>query len=238
MAERFMPGEDPIGRGFKWGLHDERPFRRVIGVVEDVRHFGLASAPGAEVYMPQRQYPYYREFALVTRGDGDAAALVPTVRSVVRELAPTVPLYRINTMGEVIAASVMLERRAAWTLGAFAVTAILLACIGLYGVLAYAVSGRRHEIGVRMALGARGGDVVRMVLRQGLGVAVAGLATGLVAAGLLSRAIAGALHGVAAIDPFTYGGVALLLLLMAVLATLVPARRATRIDPIRALRED
>jgi ABC-type antimicrobial peptide transport system permease subunit len=173
---------------------------------------------------------------LVVKAAQHPLALVPAVRATVRRLDPAVPLANVRTMDEVVAASKAAPRLAGGLLALFAGLALALAAIGVYGVLSYAVTERTSEIGVRMALGAEARQVLRMVLGDGLRLAAAGVGCGLLLALALTRLMGALLHEVSAVDPATFGGVAALLVAVAVLASLLPARRATRVDPATALR--
>jgi putative ABC transport system permease protein len=166
----------------------------------------------------------------------EPASIVPVVRSELRALDPNLPMYDIQTMEEVVSQEVGTDRMFSGVLSIFAAVAMLLAAVGIYGVLSYTVSRRTHEIGVRLALGAGTGDVIRLILRRSLLLTAAGLGIGLAAAFAATRVLAGALFEVSATDPVTYGGVGLLLAFVALMASYIPARRATRVDPVIALR--
>ncbi len=237
MADRYMPNR-PLGRGFTWGkIDDDTVYRRVVGVIEDVKHVDLASDSMTEVYMPHRQYPYYRTMFIVVRG-GDATAMVAPVRGALREHDPNIPIYQVAALSDLVDASLSKARTGAQVLAGFATLALVLACVGLYGVLAYMVSQRKHEFGIRMALGARGKDVVSMVLRQAGTMVSVGVGLGLLGAWALSGALGSVLFGVESNDPETYAFISLLLFAVAGAAGYLPAHRATRVDPVRALRED
>ena len=237
MADRYMPN-CPLGRGFTWGkIDDDTVYRRVVGVIEDVKHVDLASDSMTEVYMPHRQYPYYRTMFIVVRG-GDATAMVAPVRGALREHDPNIPIYQVAALSDLVDASLSKARTGAQVLAGFATLALVLACVGLYGVLAYMVSQRKHEFGIRMALGARGKDVVSMVLRQAGTMVSVGVGLGLLGAWALSGALGSVLFGVESNDPETYAFISLLLFAVAGAAGYLPAHRATRVDPVRALRED
>ncbi|HEV2860568.1 MAG TPA: ABC transporter permease [Pyrinomonadaceae bacterium] len=236
-ARKYWPGADPVGRRVKLGPGAQGPWVTVVGVVGDVRNFGLESEAKPEVYVPHRQSPQSR-MRLVLRTDGDPLSLVPAVRSAVRSLDAELPFSQVATMEELLARSVAQRRLSTLLLGVFAGTALLLAAIGIYGVMAYSVTQRTREIGIRMALGARRGDVVRMVLRQGMALALAGVACGLGGGLVAARLMRGLLYGVSAVDPLTFVGMAGVLTCVALLACYVPARRATKIDPLVALRAE
>jgi putative ABC transport system permease protein len=172
------------------------------------------------------------------RGTGEAAALVPALRAAVWDTDPDVSISAVQTMDEVVARATASPRFYLLLLGSFAAAALALAAVGIYGVMSYSVAQRRNEIGIRMALGARSGDVLRLVMREAVGVLAIGGAIGLVVALLLTRLMGGLLYGVAATDPLTFAGVGALLAAVALVATYVPARRAVRVDPLSALRAE
>jgi putative ABC transport system permease protein len=207
----------------------------VVGVVGDVRQYGLDAPATAGLYVPEWLNPLSAG-TLVVRTSSDPAALVPALRRELAGASSELAVYDVQTMEGRLAATILLRRFSMLLLGVFAALALLLASVGIYGVISYAVAQRRHEIGIRMALGASPGDVLRMVVRQGMALALAGVAVGLVASLALTRLLAGLLYGVSARDPLTFGTVAALLAAVALLACLVPARRATKVDPTTALR--
>jgi putative ABC transport system permease protein len=243
-AERFWPGQDPLGKRFHWGKAEEteQPWLTVVGVVADTRYREI-EAVRPDLYIPFMLNPHW-SMDLVVHTAGDPMKLARPLAEVVRSLDPDLPVANLTTMDETIAGSVARPRLRTLILGLFAALALILAAVGLYGIIAYSVAQRRREIGIRMALGADRGAVLRLVLRQGLGLTVAGLATGLAAALLLiltersSGWLGGLLYGVAPTDLLTFAVVPLLLTAVALLASLLPARRATRVDPLVALRAD
>lgn len=237
LAASWWPGERAVGRRLKWGgAASDDPWREVVGVVADVRHFGLDEPALPEVYSPHAQLPYDNMYAVV-RTAGDPAALIAEAARVVREMDPGVPLVDPRPMAELVAGSVAVRRLRAGLLGGFAALALLLCGIGVYGVMSHLVGERRGEIGVRMAVGARSGQVLRAVLREGLALGAAGLVAG--AAGVLAmpRLLGGLLFGVEPLDPPTLAAAALALLAVAALAAWLPARRAAAVDPVRVLRD-
>jgi putative ABC transport system permease protein len=179
-----------------------------------------------------------KRLAIFLRGDLDAAAIPDEVREQVQSVDPTLPVFGAQTLNETVSASLAERRFSMEIVALFALTALLLAGLGIYGVISYLVSERTHEIGIRIALGAESGSILQMVLRQGLGLAIAGAAVGLVCALIVSHLMAGLLYGVRPTDPLTFAGVALLLIGVAVLACYIPARRAIRVDPLMALRHE
>ena len=238
-ARRYFPGEDPLGKRILIetdpALEPNPPTREVVGVVADVRHESLEAPPEPEYYVPYRQEPErYMEVVAHTAPGVGAEALRGAVKAVDRE--QYVP--EVAPMGKLLADSVARRRFQLLLLGLFAAAALALAAVGIYGVMSYAVTQRTHEIGVRLALGAEGGDVLRMVVGQGLGLALAGVGVGLVAGLGLARAISGLLYGVSPADPLTFASVSLLLVAVALFSCVVPARRATRVDPMVALRHE
>jgi putative ABC transport system permease protein len=237
LAARFFPdGSTLQGRVSVWG-----DTVRIVGVVDHARAYAVDRDGRGQVYVPLRWNPS-SAFYLAVRTGGEAparvASLVSPVRSTVRELDPSIPISEVRSLQDVVATALRSRRLNLVLVAGFALAALLLASLGVYGVVANAVVRRRPEIGVRMALGARGGTVVRMVLNQGLRLVVLGAVLGLVGAGLVSRFLASLLFGVEPIDLPTYGAVTLLLVTLAALAAWIPARRATRVHPADALRAE
>ncbi len=238
LARRTWPGEDPIGKRVKQGFPEmSGPWREVVGVVADVKYEGLAEPTPLQIYMPAAQETP-RDIAIVIRTAAFPEALAAAVDRTVHALDKDVPLYSVRTMDDILAQSMSQERMTLIVLGLFATVAIALAAIGLYGVVSHGVTERRHEIGVRMALGADARQVLGLVVRQGLTITTAGVAIGLVAAIGLSRSIQSLLFGVTATDPATFAAVVTMLLGVAAIACYVPAWRATRMDPTTALRSE
>ncbi|MGH9347173.1 MAG: FtsX-like permease family protein, partial [Vicinamibacterales bacterium] len=235
MARRLWPNEDAVGKRFKMGTNPQTPWSPVIGVVGDLRHAGLDADPVAEFYIWYLQGPPVAPY-LVVRTHGDPAALAEPVRAELKALEKDLVVYDMRTMPEVRAASVA-ERRFILVLAlAFGLLALTLAAVGVYGVMALVVSERTQEIGIRLAIGAEPLGVLGLVVRQGFGLAAAGIALGLAASVALTPLMAGQLYGVGTTDAPTLAGVPLLLLGVALLACVVPARRAMRVDPATALR--
>jgi len=240
LASRVFPGEDPVGERIS-GLPPHLALGgflveefEIVGVVQDVRYFGLAEISRPSLYLPVAQAPF-RRMSYAVRATRDPADLAAAVRTVVATIDPTVPVSRLETMERILSASVARERFSMVLLGVFAAVALTLAAVGIYGVMSYSISRRTAELGIRMAVGASSGDVLKMVMAQGTKLAAWGLGTGLIGAAILSRVLASQLYGVSAIDPWTFLGVALVLGGVALLATYLPAHRAARIDPALAI---
>jgi putative ABC transport system permease protein len=231
LVRAAFPNEDPVGRRVALGF-DDVP-REIVGVVGDLNHRGLDAPQAATIYLPRLSVGRTN---LVIRAASDPAAVAAAVRQRVRALDPNLPLGGVRPMAEFVGESVAAPRYRTLLVGLFAGVALLLAGVGIYGVMSYAVAQRTHEVGVRMALGAQIGDVMRLVIGQGVKLAFAGVAVGLVTAVALTRLMRALLFGVGATDPLTFVAVALLLAFVALLACYVPARRAARVDPMVALR--
>jgi putative ABC transport system permease protein len=233
-AERYWPGRDPLGQRLKFGPPDGKAvWKTVVGVVGDVRYREWTSV-WLDAYVPYTQWSFGR-MDLVVGTEGDPLALVPALRAAVQAGDKDLALASVTTMEDAVFEAVAGPRFSAMLLGVFAGLALLLAAVGLYGVMAWSVSRRRREIGIRMALGARAGDVLRLVMRDGLRLAVLGLALGLAGAFAAGRMLQALLYEVSPAHPPTLLQVALLLLLVAGLAAYLPARRAARVDPLTAL---
>jgi predicted permease len=234
MAQRLMPGEDPIGRRIRFGS-STAPWITIIGVIGDVRHSALESEPEPELYTWYLQGPPVNPF-IVIRSAVDAASLAPLVRTEVQAVDKNIAAYDIRPMDQVRAASVAQRRFVLLLVGAFGALALLMAAVGVYGVMAVVVSERTAEIGIRLALGASPAAVLRGVLREGLLLAALGIAAGFALAALIAPVLSTQLYGIRALDPPTLGTVPLLLLGIAAAACVVPARRAMGVDPVDALR--
>ena len=236
LARRFWPGGDAVGK--RLGFEDDegkQEWREVVGIVGNVKHERLDAEAKPEVFVPYRQAP--RNFmTLVVRTSSDPASMIAAIREQVLAIDKDQPVFDIKTMEERLSKAVAQSRFIMLLLAVFSALALALSAIGIYGVMAYTVSQRTHEIGIRMALGAQSRDVLRMVVRQGMTLAMTGVVIGLVAAFALTRVMTSLLYGVTATDPWTFSVVALVLSAVALLAIIIPARRATRIDPMEALR--
>jgi putative ABC transport system permease protein len=244
MAERYWPGQDPLGTRFMLGGNAGPGWVTIVGIAGDVRHGSLADPPTSQMYLSHAQFRFWnggsvvRSLTLVVRANGDPAALGAAVRGALGAVDPRVPLDQVQTMSEVVSASLGRERFLFVLAGTFGVVALVLGALGIYGVLAYAVARRTREIGLRMALGARAGDVTSMVTREG-GVMVAlGLAIGLAGTMAFARVLRGLLFDISPLDPLALAVSAFVLATAALVAAWVPARRAARIPPMEALRHD
>jgi putative ABC transport system permease protein len=240
MAHTFFPNENPLGKRLQLGALPEQevPTMEIVGVVGDV-HFGLGTDPQAEMYLPYRQadllLPVF-QLSVILRTAGDPALQTSALRSALAEIDPNQPLVKVRTMEENMATTVAQPRFRTWLIGILAMLALVLAAVGVYGVMSYTVTQRTSEIGVRVALGAQPKDVFRIIVGEGLRLALFGVGVGLVAALVLTRLLQSFLFGISAYDPLTFIAVSLLLTLVAVAASYFPARRATRVDPMIALR--
>ncbi|MGD8328228.1 MAG: ABC transporter permease, partial [Acidobacteriota bacterium] len=237
-AQRFWPDDSPLGKRVKFGpVNDpDSEFKTVIGVVDDVMQTGIGDPIFPGVYIPVAQSPS-AAMTVVVRARGGPSAVVPAIREQVWQIDDALPVFGVSTMRERIARDDWEEKLFTRIFAAFAVIALVLAAVGLYGLVSYSVTQRTREIGVRMALGADRGKVVRMVVRQGLKLTAVGLVLGLLGSWGVTRVIAGLLFGVSPTDPLTFGGIFAVLAAVAVAASYLPARRATRVDPVTALRE-
>ncbi len=234
LARQLWPGESPIGKRFTiW--RDEKFPREVVGVAGDTKG-SLDEEPGAQMYVPYGQDPTWGSLSLVVRTTGEPTALAGTVREAIRSVDKAVPTYNLRTMNEVVNASTAPRRLPMLLLSAFAGVAMLLAMLGIYGVTSYYVTQRTHEIGIRMALGAQMADVLKLVLTRAMLLAVLGIGVGVVGAFALTRYMTTLLFGVKPFDVITFMAVAVLLAAVVIVACLVPARRAAKIDPLEALK--
>jgi putative ABC transport system permease protein len=239
LAERYFADENPIGRRFKTGGADRprNPWMEIVGVVGDVKYSGLDSKPEPAYYVPLAQNMWGAAY-LVVRGQTDPTSLIPAIRQQISELDKDIPIANLSTMNQLLAESVAVPRFRTFLLGVFAALALVLASVGTYGVISYSVTKRTHEIGIRMALGARGRDTMMLVIRQGVAVALIGVIAGLAGSLALTRLMRSLLFEVSPTDFSTFAGVAALLIVVAALACWIPARRASRVDPMTALRHE
>ncbi|HEX8694648.1 MAG TPA: ABC transporter permease [Longimicrobium sp.] len=237
LAEKYWPGQDPIGKQISVAGRPDSVFATVVGVVGHVRSGGLHLEGEPQIYLPFLQRPFTANYAVV-RADGDPLRLAGAVRAEVRAIDRDIPLAKVRTMEQVVSSAMAQRQFSLLLISVFALSALVLAAVGIYGVASYTVAQRTREIGIRMALGARAADVLRMVVREGLVLVGAGVALGTLGALALSRLLTGLLYGLGAADPPTYVGVALLIAAVAVAASVLPARRAARVDPAVALRTE
>lgn len=235
-VRKFFGDASPIGHRVRSGPRD--PWTTVVGVVSDYQHSRLPQPIGPAIFYPYATSPALSQTLVVRTTGGDPASVVPVVRGAVRELDAAVPVYAIRSLDAQVSASLWRQRLQGQVLAIFAVVALVLAIIGIYGVIAYAVVQRRREIGVRLALGATPGNVLGLVLRQGMRLVLVSATLGVGAALLASRALAGMLYGIGAFDPITFIGAPLVLVVAALFATLLPARRASKVDPLDAIRAE
>jgi len=238
-ARRHFANLDPLGQHLQVGF--DPAMRRVIGVVNETKQRGLVEAPPASVFVPTFQaaegvIASLRQSSFVLRTTGDPSLLSAAIRNETHQLDASLPVRNLRSMEELVSRSIAPQRFNLSLLSLFSGLGLLLAAVGIYGVMAYSVAQRTHEIGLRMALGAQASDVLRLVVKQGLALVFAGVAIGLVASFALTRLIRNLLFGVNANDPLTLGGVVLVLIVVALLACYIPARRATKVDPLVALR--
>lgn len=234
MARTYYGNESAVGHRIRPGFQD--PWRTIIGVVEDVKNAGLDKPAGTEIFLPEHQGLPRLTIYLAVHTAGDPHSLIGAVRGAVRDIDPSLPVAQVRTMDEVLAGARSRPRFLTTLLGLFSFTALLLAAVGLYGVISYSVTRRMTEFGIRMAMGAKSSDVLSLVLSQGLKLAAFGVAAGALGALALSRLIRGLLYDVSSFDPMTFCAMALLLGAVTVAACIVPARRATKVDPLIALR--
>ena len=234
-ARRVFPGESPLGRRINTGFEGKDEWVTIVGVIGDVKHHGLAVPPEPEMYRPFAQNPI-GSMTVMLRTSSDPLGVAADARKAVWDLDGDVPVSEVQPLEDVVAKSMAQPRSVTALLAVFAGIALLLGAVGIYGVMAYAVAHRRHEIGIRMALGARRGDVLRLILVQGAVLALLGLLAGLPLTAAATRLLRSLLFGIAPTDPLTLAGVSLLLALVALLASYLPARRAMEVDPVQALR--
>jgi putative ABC transport system permease protein len=236
-AKAYMPGENPVGKRIRFTYSARNPFLRIVGVAADTASIDIAAPPPAIIYTPNDQGPSTFLGYLVRTG-GEPSAFVGAARAALQEIDPQLPLIQPQSLEEVAAQSpsVFLRRYPSYLIGCFAALAVILAVVGLYGLIAHMVLQRTREIGIRVALGAQRPDILRMVLRQGIRATLAGVAIGVLAGLALTRLLSSLLYGVTPRDWLTFSGVTILLLVVALAACAIPARRAMRVDPIVALR--
>jgi predicted permease len=233
-ARRFWPNESPLGKRFRFG-GTEAPLLEIVGVAQDGKYAGLNEDPKSFVYRPLWQ-ARLSSSSLIVRAETEPQQLIAAVRRELQELDPRLPIASVKTMTAQLSFALLPARLAASVLGGFGVLALVLAAIGLYGVISYSVARRTRELGIRLALGAQARDILQLVIGQGLRLVLLGVGCGLLAAFGLTRLLKTLLFGVSATDPLIFAGIALLLLVVALFACWLPARRATKVDPMMALR--
>jgi len=243
LARMFYKDRSPLGRRLKPGFRSQTPWFTIIGIVRDVKQGGVSAKTGSELYFLNAQWPGAlqsapRNMNIVMRTSLTPDALAPQIRRIVQRMDPTLPIVNLRSMDDVFAEAMSRPRFLAQLLGVFAGLALLLASIGTYGILSYSVTERSREIGIHMALGASRGNVLRMILAQGLRLTVVGLVGGLAAAFALTRLLRGQLFNVTPSDPSTLAAVAAFIGCVALVACYIPASRATRVDPIVVLRHE
>jgi predicted permease len=244
MAETYWRGEDPLGKRLTLGRgragvgqRASKSWITIVGVIADARTESLANASVPQIYLSLYQETP-KELAIFLRGDLNASAIPEEVRAMVQSVNPELPVYGAQTLNDAVTESLEQRRFLMDIVAAFAVTALLLAALGIYGVISYIVNERTRDIGIRLALGAQRGKIMGMILRQGLGLAIAGAALGLAGSVIVSHLMAGLLYGVSPTDLLTFAGVTVVLTVVALAACYIPARRAMRVDPMIALRHE
>jgi putative ABC transport system permease protein len=236
MARRFWPDENPLGKHITLSIREPES-REIVGVVGDIKHTRLIDDPTPEIYVPYLQQPW-ASMGLLARTSGEPLSMTNGIRNRIRVVDENLPVSDVRSMDEIISSSVSQPRFNTVLLSVFAALALVLASVGIYGVMAYSVSQRTHEISVRMAMGAQQRQVLTMVLRQGIVLALSGVGIGLIAAYILTRVMSSLLYEVSATDTFVFLATSLTLVLITLVASYIPARKATRVDPVLALREE
>ena len=239
LARRYFPNENPVGKHIQPHVADtgEEKVREIVGVVGDVHHRNLWQSTDPECYVPYDQVAL-GAMNVVVRSQGEPMSLLPSIREQVRALDTELPIYKARDMRDYVAASVAQRKFTSMLVSVFAAAGLLLATVGLFGLISYSVAQRRTEIGIRVAVGAERGDIISMVLRSGIALALAGIVVGLAGTLALSSVLKSQLFGVTATDPLTFIGVALGLIAVATAACYIPAWRAANADPLVALRNE
>jgi putative ABC transport system permease protein len=238
LVRRYFPNQDPLGRQMRFGFPpDSNVSREIVGIVGDIRDAALSRKPGPMMYVPFAQAPLYGA-EVVVRSSLSASSVAAGIRQAVRSIDKNLPVTDIEPLNDALGKSISQERFRTFLLGSFSAIALMLAAVGIFGVMSYSASQRTHEIGIRIALGAGRREVLRLILGQGMKLALFGLGIGVVAAFLLTRLMSSLLYGVSATDPVTFASVTIILLSVALTACYIPARRAMRVDPMVALRHE
>ena len=237
MARQFWPNEDPLGKRIRFGEPGD-PTYSIVGVVGDIKHMGPAAEEGAVMYQPhaQKHFDWLRWMTIVVRTNAEPLSLTAAVRGRIHEVDKDLPIYNIATMDQLLVKSLSQPRFSTFLMGVFSLLALVLATLGVYGVMSFVVAQRSHEVGVRMALGGQIRDVITLIVVQGMKVVLIGVAIGLMGAVVLTRLMKTLLFNVSSADPLTFGAVALMLAQVAVVACYIPARRAAKVNPLEALR--
>jgi len=238
LVRRYFPNQDPLGRQMRFGFPpNSNVSREIVGIVGDVRDVALSRKPGPMMYVPFAQAPLYGG-EVVVRSSLSASSVAAGIRQAVRSIDKNLPVTDIESLNDALGQSISQERFRTFLLGSFSAIALVLAAVGIFGVISYSASQRTHEIGIRIALGAGRRDVLRLILGQGTKLALSGLGIGVVAAVLLMRLMSSLLYSISATDPVTFASVTVILLSVALIACYIPARRAMRVDPMVALRHE
>jgi len=238
LVRRYFPNQDPLGKQMRFGFPPNTDVaREVVGIVGDVRDAALSRKPEPMMYVPFAQAPLYGG-EVVVRSSLSAASVAAGIREAVRSMDKNLPVTDIESLNDAVGQSISQERFRTFLLGSFSAIALVLAAVGIFGVMSHSASQRTHEIGIRVALGAERRDVLRLILGQGTKLALLGLGVGLVAAFLLTRLMSSLLYRISATDPATFASVTIILLSVALTACYIPARRAMRVDPMVALRHE
>jgi putative ABC transport system permease protein len=237
MAAQVWPNTDPIGKRVRFPSDEKKahPWRTVVGIVDDVSQFGLDKKPPMQIYTPLSQFPTSVS-SLVVKTEGEPMAMISAVRREILAVDKDQAVFKVTTLDQLHSESILLRRFFMILLVVFATLALVLAAVGIYGVMSYVAAQRTHEIGIRMALGAQAKDILKLIIGNGMTLALMGVAAGLAGAFALTRLISGLLYGVVATDSLTFASVSIGLITVALIACYIPARRATRIDPLTALR--
>jgi putative ABC transport system permease protein len=237
MADQLWPNQDPLGRRIKFagGEQDSQPWRTIVGVVSDVSQYALDKKPPMQIYLPHSQFPTSFN-SIVVKTENDPASVFAAVRREIQTVDKDQAVYNVTTLEQLQAGSISLRRFLMMLLIVFAILTLMLAAVGIYGVMSYVVTQRTHEIGIRMAVGASAVDILKLVVKSGIGLALVGVGIGLVSALALTRLMETVLFGVTPTDTLTFVIGALGLMAVAVVACYIPARRATKVDPLVALR--